>query len=255
MPVERLDHVQLAMPRGGEQTAIDFYEGVLGIPEVPKPPHLAVRGGCWFESDALKVHLGVEDEFRPARKAHPAFLVDDVRAIASDAVRRGHRVVDDEPLEGYDRVYVDDPFGNRIELLQPAGDWSSVPQPVDVEAVFDSLDFLADRTPGMADTDVGWAAELASYRDGGIFAVHYAGESEWERHPQGDEIVMVMDGSTTMTLLIDDVEQRHTLTAMQMVVVPRGTWHRFETPEEVKVLAVTPQPTDHRVDHPDRMEP
>lgn len=96
-----------------------FYEGILGIPHVPKPPHLAARRGCWFESSALKIHLGVEDDFRAARKAHPALIVDDVRALAAALELAGHIVVDDEPLEGYDRVYVSDPFGNRIELMQP----------------------------------------------------------------------------------------------------------------------------------------
>jgi catechol 2,3-dioxygenase-like lactoylglutathione lyase family enzyme len=119
MQVVRLDHVQLAMPAGGEDEATAFYEGLLGIPRVPKPPHLEVRGGCWFESDDLKVHLGVESDFRPARKAHPAFVVADVRALARSIAATGHEVVDDEPLDGYDRVYVHDPFGNRIELLQP----------------------------------------------------------------------------------------------------------------------------------------
>jgi len=117
--IVRLDHVQLAMPAGREAEAIAFYEGLLGIPHVPKPPHLAVRGGCWFERDELKVHLGVDKDFRPATKAHPAFIVEDVRAVAAAVAAAGHRVVDDEPLEGYERVYVDDPFGNRIELMEP----------------------------------------------------------------------------------------------------------------------------------------
>lgn len=119
MTVVRLEHVQLAMPAGGESAAIDFYEGLLGIPHVPKPAHLAGRGGCWFERGDLKVHLGVDVDFRPASKAHPAFLVEDVRALAQAIAAAGLRVVDDEPLAGYDRVYVDDPFGNRIELMQP----------------------------------------------------------------------------------------------------------------------------------------
>jgi catechol 2,3-dioxygenase-like lactoylglutathione lyase family enzyme len=118
--VIRLDHVQLAMPAGGEPDAVAFYEGVLGIPQVPKPAHLAVRGGCWFERGDLKVHLGVEDDFRPARKAHPAFIVGDVRALASAVAAAGFTVNHDEPLDGYDRLYVHDPFGNRIELMQPA---------------------------------------------------------------------------------------------------------------------------------------
>ena len=119
MGITRLDHVQLAMPAGGEAEAVGFYEGVLGIPHVPKPPHLAARGGCWFERGELKVHLGVDAGFRPATKAHPAFLVDDVRALAAALTAAGHQVVDDEPLEGYDRVYALDPFGNRLELMQP----------------------------------------------------------------------------------------------------------------------------------------
>ena len=119
MRVERLDHVQLAMPAGGEAKAVAFYEGILGIPHVPKPDHLAVRGGCWFESGALKIHLGVDKNFRPATKAHPALIVHDVRALAKAIANAGHPVDDDEPLEGYDRVYASDPFGNRIELMQP----------------------------------------------------------------------------------------------------------------------------------------
>lgn len=75
MPITALDHVQLAMPPGEGAAAIAFYEALLGIPHVPKPPHLAVRGGCWFESDEVKVHLGVEQDFRPARQAHPALRV------------------------------------------------------------------------------------------------------------------------------------------------------------------------------------
>lgn len=117
--VIRLDHVQLAMPVGGEDDATAFFEGLLGITRVPKPSHLAVRGGCWFESGDLKVHLGVDAGFRPASKAHPAFIVDDVQALAREIAAAGYEVVDDEPLDGYDRVYVHDPFGNRIELMQP----------------------------------------------------------------------------------------------------------------------------------------
>ena len=119
MPVEGIDHVQLAMPAGGEDEARRFYASVLGLPEVPKPPHLAVRGGCWFEGPSVKVHLGVEAEFRPARKAHPALLVRQLGALVESLRQAGVAVRDDEPLEGYDRVYVDDPFGNRIELLEP----------------------------------------------------------------------------------------------------------------------------------------
>ena len=119
MTIVRLDHVQLAMPKGREADARAFYEGALGICEVAKPPHLAVRGGCWFEQGALKVHLGVEDDFRPARKAHPAFIVDDLVSLATKLSEWGYKLAEDQPLEGYMRFYVDDPFGNRIELMQP----------------------------------------------------------------------------------------------------------------------------------------
>jgi catechol 2,3-dioxygenase-like lactoylglutathione lyase family enzyme len=119
MPVRRLDHIQLAMPPGRESDARAFYQEMLGITEVAKPPHLAARGGCWFENGPLKVHLGVEADFTPARKAHPAFIVEDVRTLAADLERGGYRVVEDQPLQGYDRLYVDDPFGNRIELMEP----------------------------------------------------------------------------------------------------------------------------------------
>jgi len=119
MRIIRVEHVQLAMPAGGEALAREFYHGALGIAETPKPPHLAKRGGCWFESGDLKIHLGVEAEFRPARKAHPALLVADLPALQERLRSRGYSTREDEPLEGYQRIYVDDPFGNRIELMEP----------------------------------------------------------------------------------------------------------------------------------------
>jgi catechol 2,3-dioxygenase-like lactoylglutathione lyase family enzyme len=119
MPLTRLDHVLLAMPAGREAEARAFYTALLGIPEAPKPPQLAKRGGCWFEHGAVKIHLGVEKDFRPARKAHPAFIVDGLEALVSTLVKAGHPVSTDEPLEGYTRFFVDDPFGNRIELIEP----------------------------------------------------------------------------------------------------------------------------------------
>jgi catechol 2,3-dioxygenase-like lactoylglutathione lyase family enzyme len=119
MRIRRIDHVQLAMPAGREAEARAFYEGLLCIREIPKPPNLAVRGGCWFEDGPLKIHLGVETGFRPARKAHPALLVDDLKDLVGVLREAGITVDDDEPLPGYLRVYADDPFGNRIELMEP----------------------------------------------------------------------------------------------------------------------------------------
>jgi catechol 2,3-dioxygenase-like lactoylglutathione lyase family enzyme len=120
--VRSIEHVQLAMPAGEEEAARAFYSGLLGIPEFPKPPHLARRGGCWFEDGALKIHLGVEADFRPAKKAHPALLVDGLGPLVERLRFAGVVIVDDEPLEGYDRVYVSDPFGNRIELMESVCD-------------------------------------------------------------------------------------------------------------------------------------
>ena len=105
--------------RSRGRRAVRFYEGVLGVSQVPKPTAPRRRGGCWFELGDLKIHLGVDGDFRPARKAHPALLVDDLARLIADLAAAGVDVTDDEPLEGYDRVYVDDPFGNRIELLEP----------------------------------------------------------------------------------------------------------------------------------------
>lgn len=119
MAVERIDHVQLAMPLGGEDAARAFYADLLSLPEKPKPPELAKRGGCWFEGDDVKIHLGVEDDFRPARKAHPALLVTDLATLASKLRGAGVKIVEDDSLEGYDRIYADDPFGNRLELMEP----------------------------------------------------------------------------------------------------------------------------------------
>jgi catechol 2,3-dioxygenase-like lactoylglutathione lyase family enzyme len=119
MPVRSIDHILIAMPPGREDEARAFYQGILGLTEKIKPPKLAARGGCWFENGSLQVHLGVEKNFIPARKAHPAFIVDDLTSIVAKAEKAGLRVTEDEPIEGCDRRHVDDPFGNRIELIEP----------------------------------------------------------------------------------------------------------------------------------------
>jgi catechol 2,3-dioxygenase-like lactoylglutathione lyase family enzyme len=107
------------MPPGHEVQAIAFYETLLGLPQVDKPGHLAGRGGCWFESATVKIHLGVEADFRRARKAHPALVVDGLDGLVGRLRAAGVAVHSDEPLDGYEHVYVDDPFGNRLELLEP----------------------------------------------------------------------------------------------------------------------------------------
>lgn len=117
MRVVGIDHVQLAMPAGREDEARAFYSGLLGIPERPKPAELLARGGAWFESGDVKVHLGVDADFRPARKAHPGLVVDGLEALVARLRAAGHDVQDGETLDGRARVYVGDPFGNRLELI------------------------------------------------------------------------------------------------------------------------------------------
>lgn len=144
MLIDGIDHVQLAMPPGGEDLATWFYEGVLGVPRVPKPPHLAIRGGCWFERGTVRIHLGVQDDFVAATKAHPAFAVSDLAAIEAAIGNHGlplHRVED--PF-GDHAVYVDDPFGNRIELragrgTEPVAPYSETVAAVGAEAVGEGL--------------------------------------------------------------------------------------------------------------------
>ena len=104
------------MPPGGEDDARAFYGGLLGLSETPKPAALANRGGVWFESGAVKLHLGVDSDFRPARKAHPGLVVRDLGSLVARLRQAGVHVVDDA-LAGYERVYVSDPFGNRLELM------------------------------------------------------------------------------------------------------------------------------------------
>ena len=116
----RLHHVQVSCPAGGEDGARRFYTEVLGIPEVDKPPVLASRGGCWFRAEGVEVHVGVERPFAPARKAHPAFLVDDadaLRSVAARAEAAGFPVVWDADLPGFRRFYTADGNGNRVEIL------------------------------------------------------------------------------------------------------------------------------------------
>jgi catechol 2,3-dioxygenase-like lactoylglutathione lyase family enzyme len=114
-----IDHVQLAMPRGGEDRARAFYRDVLGFEEVAKPKALSGRGGVWFRSGAVNLHLGIDPEFRPATKAHPALWVEGLPAFIVRCTKVGHPVERDVPLPGLERVHVNDPFGNRIELVEP----------------------------------------------------------------------------------------------------------------------------------------
>jgi catechol 2,3-dioxygenase-like lactoylglutathione lyase family enzyme len=110
--------VQIAAPPGCEGAARAFYGGLLGLEELPKPEPLAARGGCWFKAGALELHVGVEDAFAPARKAHPGFVVDDLEELHERLAAHGITVRDDDALPGTARFYAEDPFGNRLEFRQ-----------------------------------------------------------------------------------------------------------------------------------------
>jgi catechol 2,3-dioxygenase-like lactoylglutathione lyase family enzyme len=116
-----LHHVQVAMPAGQEDRAEAFYAGVLGLERVDKPTVLADRGGCWFRQGPVELHLGVEDPFGPARKAHPGLLVDDLEAVRRRLEAAGAEIVDAPGFGGFHRFHTFDPFGNRLELMEREG--------------------------------------------------------------------------------------------------------------------------------------
>ena len=118
MKILSIDHVQLAMPKGEESKARSFYVDMLGMTEITKPDALTGRGGAWFKSGKVQIHLGVEEEFRPAKKAHVAFAVSDAAPLRSTLSSHGCRVQDDDLIPGMKRFYTDDCFGNRIEFIE-----------------------------------------------------------------------------------------------------------------------------------------
>ncbi|WP_431034399.1 glyoxalase [Streptomyces sp. P6-2-1] len=120
--ITALDHVQLAAPPGSEERLRAFYADALGLGELPKPPVLAARGGCWFGSGSVQLHLGIETDFRPARKAHPGLRVTGIDAFATRLSDHGITVTWDDNLPGHRRFYADDPVGNRLEFLEPVSD-------------------------------------------------------------------------------------------------------------------------------------
>ncbi|SBS29555.1 Cupin domain protein [Marinomonas spartinae] len=121
-----------------------------------------------------------------------------------------------------------------------------------IETAFSGLEYLPNRTPEMAFSGGASKAflELSQYRDGAIYVGHYSGNSEWERHSVGDEIVMALEGTTTLVLLIEGQEEKHLLNEQELFVVPKNVWHRFESSTHFKVMTVTPQPTDHSLERP-----
>ena len=118
MAFSGLDHVQVAAPPGSEEAARAFYGGLLGLEELPKPAELRGRGGCWFRVGAQELHVGIEEAFAPARKAHPGLVTDDLAGVVGRLRAAGAEVIEDRAIPGVERVYVADPFGNRLELRQ-----------------------------------------------------------------------------------------------------------------------------------------
>jgi mannose-6-phosphate isomerase-like protein (cupin superfamily) len=152
------------------------------------------------------------------------------------------------------------PVAARISLslpLIPSVEERMIPV-VDLKAEFARLTMLKGRTPTSSEAErEGAFARLAPYRDGAIFAARFAGKSAWERHPQGDEIVQIVDGATTLHLMTAEGRQSASLSSGMIAIVPRNTWHQFEAPEGVCVMTATPQPTEHvrlDVEDPTTME-
>ena len=117
--ITRIDHIQLAAPKGSEPAAREFYGTILGLPEIEKPASLRARGGCWFRCGDQQLHIGVEADFHPAKKAHPAFAVADLARLRKALEARAVRITDDNSLPGTRRFYTEDPWGNRLEFLEP----------------------------------------------------------------------------------------------------------------------------------------
>ncbi|MFE8695571.1 VOC family protein [Cytobacillus sp. FJAT-53684] len=113
-----IDHIQLAAPKGCEEQARAFFGGILGLKEIPKPENLQKRGGCWFVCGNQEIHIGVQEDFLPAKKAHPGFVVENLSVLRESLEKHEIRIKEEPPIEGRSRFFVDDPFGNRIEFLE-----------------------------------------------------------------------------------------------------------------------------------------
>lgn len=116
--LKKIDHIQLAAPRGCEEAAREFFSGILGLIEVEKPAELKKRGGVWFEFGTFQLHIGVEEPFSPAKKAHPAFVVENIEGLKGHLVEKDIPFSEDADLPGASRIHVHDPFGNRLEFLE-----------------------------------------------------------------------------------------------------------------------------------------
>ncbi|WP_078546927.1 VOC family protein [Litchfieldia alkalitelluris] len=113
-----IDHIQLAAPKGSEDIAREFFGGILGFIEIEKPEELKKRGGVWFGFEGYQIHIGIEDPFTPAKKAHPAFRIRNIEELKAHLLLNNIEIIEDDKLPGANRIYIHDPFGNRIEVLE-----------------------------------------------------------------------------------------------------------------------------------------
>lgn len=186
--------MQLAIPAGGEDRARTFWGGTLGMTELVKPPVLAARGGCWFRAGRLEVHLGVQDPFAPAAKAHPGILVESLDDVVAALAEAGHAPQRDDAFPGFDRCYVSDPFGNRLEFLQRVGPPVEIrlPQPGDEAAIraaqeelaADGFDFAFDLTDDFG----AWCELTAAHAEGRELREGWV-RNRWEVALLGGEVV------------------------------------------------------------------
>jgi catechol 2,3-dioxygenase-like lactoylglutathione lyase family enzyme len=116
--IARIDHIQLAAPKGSELAARQFYGKLLGLPEIKKPAALRARGGCWFQCGDQQIHIGVETDFRPAKKAHPAFAVTDLAGLRESLIAQAATITEVDSLPGTRRFFAEDPWGNRLEFVE-----------------------------------------------------------------------------------------------------------------------------------------
>lgn len=267
----RISFVTLAV--GDLPATRRFYVDGLGWrPELDVPGEvLMIRAGPYlvlslWDREAFAAEVGAEpaEGLPPVTLAHNVRTPADVDRILEEARRAGASPVgaaQQREWGGY-TGYFADPDGFRWEVaynpgpigqavLPPGSAVRNPPAATNLDEVQSGLRVATDRTPESSDADLaGVFATLSGYRDGGVYTGEWAGRSEWERHPVGDEIVMVLDGRTTLHTLDAGGELAHEMGPHDLIVVPQGTWHRFETPERVRVLSVTPQPSDHQVERP-----
>lgn len=162
-----IDHVQIAMPVGGEEAARGFYGGLLGLTEIPKPANMASRGGCWFQLATQQLHMGTETDFRPAKKAHVALATKDLDAVRARLQAHGYTISVDAAIDGRRRFFSEDPFGNRIEFLaqrsrETVASGAAVTIRAAIDADRDAIDAL--HRAAFATTEFGYQGEAELVR-------------------------------------------------------------------------------------------